>query len=195
MRLGSFLTRLTRARLNSRRVTPRLVRSTRCRHWSRLHCLKTRPIPAAAPSANRDRLLFGLHSRGSVRRFARCGAFERALRQIPEKSRIASRLPIRRSIVQRAHSRMGCAEKRMLFGVHHNAHMSLPHNQITWLRVAYTQELAGPSVKIQGADVGIGVSSLLVQVMHQVGTIRRETLFVIRPGDPLCNGSPFGQAE
>src|SRR5215469_4698793 len=90
---------------------------------------------------------------------------------------------------------MSRAEKRMLFGIHHNAHMSLPHNQIARLRVADTQELSSPPVKIQGADVGIAVSGLLVQAMHQVRAIRRETLFVVRPRDPLCDGSPFAQAE
>ena len=61
--------------------------------------------------------------------------------------------------------------------------------------MTHTQEWASPAVKVQRAGIRIGVSRLLVQFVNQVRAIRRQALFVVRPGHSLDHGLPLFRAE
>src|SRR5689334_5276569 len=121
--------------------------------------------------------------------------FERALRQIAEKVRIASRAPVPRAIALHARARSGGAEERMLPGIHDDAYVPAPHNQVSRMWITHPQEWPRPEVKIQRAGVRIGIPCLLIESVNQVRTVRSQSLFVVGPSNSLGDGPPFFQAE
>lgn len=79
--------------------------------------------------------------------------------------------------------------------IHYDAHVSRPHDQVARLRRTHPQKVRRSAVKVRRTGVGIRMARPFIQGVHEVRTIRRKPLFVVRPGQFVDDGPAFLRAE